>query len=103
MTDATPISIAYGDGVGPEVMNATLLLLRLAYANISIEVVEAGEAAYNHGAEKGMFDRDLESLRKQLNIPADKVYLHSDIAPVSDPGRLFPVGLYGLPAGQSGR
>ncbi len=33
----------------------------------------------------------VESLRRQLNIPSDRVYLHSDIAPgVSDPGRLFP-------------
>ena len=32
-------------------------------------------------------------LRAQLNIPADHVYLHSDIADVADPGRLFPVAL----------
>jgi N-acetyl-anhydromuramyl-L-alanine amidase AmpD len=41
----------------------------------------------------------VESLRKQLGLPADRVLLHSDLAPVSDPGKLFPAGLYGLPAG----
>ncbi len=44
----------------------------------------------------------IESLRKQLGLPADRVLLHSDLAPVSDPGKLFPAGLYGLPAGKPG-
>jgi N-acetyl-anhydromuramyl-L-alanine amidase AmpD len=44
----------------------------------------------------------VESLRKQLGLPADHVVLHSDLAPVSDPGKLFPAGLYGLPAGRPG-
>ncbi|MBX3385321.1 MAG: N-acetylmuramoyl-L-alanine amidase [Phycisphaeraceae bacterium] len=29
-------------------------------------------------------------LCREMDIPADRVYLHSQIAPVSDPGRLFP-------------
>lgn len=37
----------------------------------------------------------VESLRKQLGLPTDRVLLASDIAPVSDPGRLYPAGLYG--------
>ena len=45
----------------------------------------------------------IESLRRQLGLPADRVLLHSDLAPVSDPGKLFPAGLYGLPAGHPGR
>ena len=28
-------------------------------------------------------------LQKELNIPADQVYLHSDVAGVSSPGRFF--------------
>jgi hypothetical protein len=32
----------------------------------------------------------VETLRRQFNIPADHVVLHSDIAAVDDPGRLFP-------------
>ena len=34
---------------------------------------------------------------------ADRVLLHSDLAPVSDPGKLFPAGLYGLPAVHPGQ
>ncbi len=45
----------------------------------------------------------VDALRRQLGLPADRVLLHSDLAPVSDPGKLFPAGLYGLPAGQPGR
>ena len=45
----------------------------------------------------------VDSLCKQLGIPRDHVILHSDIAPVADPGKLFPAGLYGLPAGKPGR
>jgi hypothetical protein len=32
------------------------------------------------------------ALRQELNIPAERVYLHSDVAPTSDPGRMFPQG-----------
>lgn len=45
----------------------------------------------------------VDSLRRQLGFGADRVLLHSDIAPVSDPGRLFPAGLHGLPVGHAGR
>ncbi|HMN40175.1 MAG TPA: peptidoglycan recognition family protein [Phycisphaerales bacterium] len=45
----------------------------------------------------------VESLCKQLNLGPDRVLLHSDIAEVSDPGRLFPTGLQGLPSGRGRR
>ncbi len=32
----------------------------------------------------------VETLRREFNIPADRVLLHSEIASVDDPGRLFP-------------
>ncbi|MHC5026067.1 MAG: peptidoglycan recognition protein family protein [Planctomycetota bacterium] len=34
----------------------------------------------------------VERLQRQLDIPADAVYLHSDVASVSSPGSLFPTG-----------
>lgn len=37
----------------------------------------------------------VESLRRQTGLPADRVLLHSDLATVDDPGRLFPAGIYG--------
>jgi N-acetyl-anhydromuramyl-L-alanine amidase AmpD len=42
----------------------------------------------------------VESLQKQLGLGPDRVLLHSDLATVSDPGRLFPRGVQGLPAGR---
>lgn len=41
----------------------------------------------------------VDSLCKQLQLPKDRVVLHSDIAPgVSDPGKLFPPTLFGTRA-----
>jgi hypothetical protein len=37
----------------------------------------------------------VESLRRQTGLPSDRVLLHSDLAAVDDPGRLFPSGMYG--------
>lgn len=46
MKEATPITVAYGDGIGPEIMEATLAVLKEAKANIRIETIEVGERAY---------------------------------------------------------
>lgn len=32
----------------------------------------------------------VQTLRAELKIPANRVYLHSDVAPTTDPGQLFP-------------
>ena len=37
------ITVAYGDGIGSEIMEATLVILREAGANIAIETIEIGE------------------------------------------------------------
>jgi isocitrate dehydrogenase len=42
----TPITVAYGDGIGPEIMTAVLEVLDKAGAAIDVERVEIGEAAY---------------------------------------------------------
>lgn len=46
MKEATPITVAYGDGIGPEIMEATLVILKEAKANIRVETIEVGERAY---------------------------------------------------------
>lgn len=33
----------------------------------------------------------IDTLQRRFDIPRERVLLHSEIAPVSDPGRLFPV------------
>lgn len=64
MTDTTPITVAFGDGIGPEIMNATLLLLKEAGAKIRIDAVEIGERAHKHGFLSGVPDSCWEIIRK---------------------------------------
>ena len=42
----TKIVLAKGDGIGPEIMDATQMILKEAKAPISIETNEVGEADY---------------------------------------------------------
>lgn len=67
---------------------------------VSICLVGDGNRAGFTQAQIQQLNTLVDALRRQLDLPADRVLLHSDIAPVSDPGKLFPAGLYGLPTGQ---
>ncbi|MBS0357940.1 MAG: NADP-dependent isocitrate dehydrogenase [Proteobacteria bacterium] len=49
-----PITVAYGDGIGPEIMRATLKILQAARAPIDPIVVDIGEKAYLSGADSGI-------------------------------------------------
>lgn len=49
-----PITVAYGDGIGPEIMEATLDILREAGAEISIRTIEVGEQLYLKGNSTGI-------------------------------------------------
>jgi isocitrate dehydrogenase len=70
------ITVAYGDGIGPEIMEATLSILTAAGARIHPEVIEVGEAAYKKGHTAGISNDSWESLRRT------KVFLK---APVTTP------------------
>ncbi|MGV3526418.1 MAG: NADP-dependent isocitrate dehydrogenase [Candidatus Sericytochromatia bacterium] len=59
-----PITVAYGDGIGPEIMQATLAILDAAGAQIAPEVIEIGEKVYLSGVPSGMPDSAWESLRR---------------------------------------
>jgi isocitrate dehydrogenase len=61
---AVPITVAYGDGIGPEIMEATLHVLREAGASLNIETIEVGERLYNQGATSGILPSAWESLRR---------------------------------------
>lgn len=63
MTKA-PITVAYGDGIGPEIMQATLDILAAAGAEIEPEVIEIGEKVYLAGHPTGIPDSAWESLRR---------------------------------------
>lgn len=61
---ATPITVAYGDGIGPEIMKATLAILNAAGAQLEIEEIEIGEKVYLKGNSAGINPEAWDSLRK---------------------------------------
>lgn len=76
MTKKTPITVARGDGIGPEIMDATLKILESAGAQLAIEEIEIGKAVYERGVKNGIEDSAWESLKRT------KVFLK---APITTP------------------
>jgi isocitrate dehydrogenase len=70
------ITVAYGDGIGPEIMQVTLDVLIAAGANLEFDVIEIGEKVYRKGIPTGISDDAWESLRN------NKVFLK---APITTP------------------
>jgi isocitrate dehydrogenase len=60
----TPITVAYGDGIGPEIMAASLHVLQEAGADIDIETIEVGEKLYLAGNTAGIEPGAWDSLRR---------------------------------------
>lgn len=58
-----PIAIAYGDGIGPEIMKATLFILQEAGANLELHPVEIGEKVYLKGHPTGIEPKTWETIR----------------------------------------
>jgi isocitrate dehydrogenase len=73
---AVPITVARGDGIGPEIMDATLFILKEAGAKLEIEEIEIGEKVYARGVSAGIEPSSWESLRRT------KVFLK---APITTP------------------
>jgi isocitrate dehydrogenase len=76
VTDKTLITVAHGDGIGPEIMAATLRIIEAAGAQIEIETIEIGESVYLRGHTSGIEPSSWESLRRS------KVFLK---APITTP------------------
>jgi isocitrate dehydrogenase len=77
MTDSkTPITVAHGDGIGPEIMAAALNILEAAGANLGIETIDIGEQVYLSGNSAGIAADSWDSLRRT------KVFLK---APITTP------------------
>jgi len=64
MTSKTPITVAYGDGIGPEIMQATLKILNAANAQIEPEFIEVGEKVYLQGYSSGIPNEAWQSLKR---------------------------------------
>src|SRR5271163_5160935 len=76
MPTPTPITVAHGDGIGPEIMAATLHILKESGAALAIETIEIGEKVYLRGNSAGIEPSAWESLRRT------KVFLK---APITTP------------------
>ena len=72
----TPITVAHGDGIGPEIMAATLHILQAAGARLNIETIDIGEKIYLAGNTAGIEAKAWDSLRRT------KVFLK---APITTP------------------
>lgn len=71
-----PITVAYGDGIGPEIMEATLQILKEGGAKLAIERIDIGEKVYLAGNTSGIEPSAWDSLRNT------KVFLK---APITTP------------------
>jgi isocitrate dehydrogenase len=67
------ITIAKGDGIGPEIMDATLSILKAANAKIEVEEIQIGEQVYLSGNTSGIDMAAWDSIRK------NKIFLKSPI------------------------
>jgi isocitrate dehydrogenase len=76
MPQSVPITVAHGDGIGPEIMDATLAILKGAGAQLDIETIVIGEKTYLAGNAAGIEPSAWESLRRT------KVFLK---APITTP------------------
>ncbi len=59
-----PVTVAYGDGIGPEIMRATLRILDAAGAALDYEPIEVGEGVYLRGVTAGIEPDAWESIRR---------------------------------------
>ncbi|MBU9721462.1 MULTISPECIES: NADP-dependent isocitrate dehydrogenase [Bacillaceae] len=76
MSKKRAITVAKGDGIGPEIMDSTLKILQAAGAEIDPEFIDIGEKVYLSGQSSGIEDDAWESLRRT------KVFLK---APITTP------------------
>lgn len=70
------ITIAKGDGIGPDIMDATLKILSAAGAELEFDEIQIGEKVYKSGNSSGISEDDWETIRR------NKVFLK---APITTP------------------
>ena len=72
----TRITVAKGDGIGPEIMDATLEIILAAGAQIAVDEIQVGEKVYLAGNTAGIAKESWDIIRK------NKVFLK---APITTP------------------
>lgn len=70
------ITVAHGDGIGPEIMDATLRIMDAAEVGLTYDTIEIGEKVYKSGHKSGISPESWEILRN------NKVFLK---APITTP------------------
>ena len=63
-TRTVPVTLVHGDGIGPEIMDAVLFLLKEAGARLDFEPVDMGRQVYESGISSGVSPDAWESLRR---------------------------------------
>jgi isocitrate dehydrogenase len=72
----TRITVAKGDGIGPEIMDATLAIIKAAGAAIEVDEIQVGEKVYLAGNTAGISKESWDIIRR------NKVFLK---APITTP------------------
>lgn len=70
------ITVAHGDGIGPEIMDATLRIMDAAEVGLTYDTIEIGEKVYKSGHKSGISPESWDILRN------NKVFLK---APITTP------------------
>ncbi|MCB0795492.1 MAG: NADP-dependent isocitrate dehydrogenase [Flavobacteriales bacterium] len=70
------ITVAKGDGIGPEIMDATLAIIKAAGAQLEVDEIEVGEKVYLSGNTAGIAKESWDTIRK------NKIFLK---APITTP------------------
>jgi isocitrate dehydrogenase len=64
MSGKIPIAVAYGDGIGPEIMEGVIHVLSEAGANLEIHKVDIGEKVYLSGHPTGIEDKSWDIIKE---------------------------------------
>ncbi len=60
---STPVAVAFGDGIGPEIMKSVIGLIQAAGARIEYLPIELGQSVYNRGFTSGIEPAAWETIR----------------------------------------
>ncbi len=60
----TKITVAEGDGIGPDITRATLRILEAAGAQVEMDTIKVGKAVYESGVRSGISDDAWDTLRE---------------------------------------
>jgi isocitrate dehydrogenase len=64
LKNMTSVTVAYGDGIGPEIMESVLEILSNAGAKIQIESIDIGQKVYEKGWQEGITDSAWGTIKK---------------------------------------